>query len=224
MSASTVLNPVEQAAFQEYEYYGSTLTTNTALKVLCLILGAVIACEAVAVVQLEHVVANPERIYVRINEQGRADVVAGQTFAYAPQAAEVRYFLNQFVVGYYGRNHKTVREKYVDALYFLDRPLFDQIDSADQKSQWLPKFLAGADDDIDIQVKNIVIENLQTEPYKARVEFTKVFSPATGAETKRESWTAEFQFRVAKDIPNALVTHNPLGLAITYFREDQAFN
>jgi type IV secretory pathway component VirB8 len=224
MSASTVLNPVEQAASQEYEYYGSTLTTNTALKILCLILGAVIACEAVAVVQLGHVAANPEKIYVRINEQGRADVVSGQTFAYAPQAAEARYFLNQFVVGYYGRNHKTVREKYVDALYFLDRPVFDKIDSADQKSQWLPKFLAGADDDIDITVKNIVIENLQTEPYKARVEFTKVFSPTTGTETKRENWTAEFQFRVSKDIPNALVTHNPLGLAITYFREDQAFN
>jgi type IV secretory pathway component VirB8 len=224
MSASTVLNPIEQAASQEYEYHCSTLTTNTALKILCLILGAVIACEAVAVMQLAHVAANPEKIYVRINEQGRADVVSGQTFAYTPQANDVRYFLNKFTVGYYGRNRKTVREKYIESLYFLDRPMFDKIDSSDQKSQWLPKFLAGTDDDIDIIVKNIVITDLNTEPYKARVEFVKAFSNQSGAETKRENWAAEFQFRVNPHVLNELVLHNPLGLTITYFREDQAFN
>jgi type IV secretory pathway component VirB8 len=98
------------------------------------------------------------------------------------------------------------------------------IDARDRKSQWLPKFLASAEDDVDITVNNVVIEDLQNQPYRARVEFTKMFTAASGAESKRESWAAEFVFRINPDIPNQLIPHNPLGLAITYFWEDQAFN
>jgi type IV secretory pathway component VirB8 len=112
----------------------------------------------------------------------------------------------------------------VEALYFLDRPLFSAIDARDRRSQWLPKFLASSDDDRDVEVNNVVIEELRTEPYRARVEFTKIFTNTAGAEIRRENWAAEFVFRINQDVPNALITHNPLGLAITYFREDQAFN
>ena len=37
---AAILPPIEQAARAEYEYYGSTLTTNTALKVIVVILAA----------------------------------------------------------------------------------------------------------------------------------------------------------------------------------------
>ena len=37
------MTPIEQAARAEYEYFGSTLTTNTALKIALVILSAVIA-------------------------------------------------------------------------------------------------------------------------------------------------------------------------------------
>ena len=40
---SATLPSIEQAAREEYEYYGSTLTTNTALKVITVILSLVIA-------------------------------------------------------------------------------------------------------------------------------------------------------------------------------------
>ena len=112
----------------------------------------------------------------------------------------------------------------MEALYFLDRPLFSVIDAWDRRSQWLPKFLRSSDDDMDVVVNNVVIEELRTEPYRARVEFTKIFTNAAGAETRRENWAAEFVFRINRDVPNALILHTPLGLAITYFREDQAFH
>ena len=73
-------------------------------------------------------------------------------------------------------------------------------------------------------VNNVVLEDLQDQPYRARVEFTKVFTTVSGSETKRENWAAEIVFRRNPDVPNQLILHNPLGLAITYFREDQAFN
>jgi type IV secretory pathway TrbF-like protein len=217
------LPPIEVAARQEYEYYGSTLTTNTALKVALLIALGVIALLGVDHVRMARIAANPQRIVVRINDVGRAEAVAYSNFAYQPQAPEIRYFLSQFVIGYYGRNHKTVREQYVNSLYFLDRQLFNVIDSQDRRSQWLPKFLTSSDDDVNVVINNVVIEDLAAEPYRARVEFTKIFTNTTGTEIKRENWAAEFLFRFNPNVPNSLVPHNPLGLAITYFRQDQAF-
>ena len=217
------LPPIEIAARQEYEYYGSTLTTNTALKFALLIALGVIALLGYDHVRMARIAANPQRIVVRINEVGRAEAVAYSNFAYQPQAPEIRYFLSQFVIGYYGRNHKTVREQYVNSLYFLDRQLFDVVDSQDRRSQWLPKFLTSSDDDVNVLVNNVVIEDLATEPYRARVEFTKIFTNTTGTEIKRENWAGEFLFRFNPNVPNSLVPHNPLGLAITFFRQDQAF-
>ena len=218
------LPPVEQAARHEYEYWGSTLTTNTALKIALLISFAVIAILSFNTVRIAREAANVKPLVVRINDVGRADVVAYQEFTYRPQAPEIRYFLTKFVTGYYARNHKTVARQYVDSLYFLDRPLFDAIDGRDRRTQWLPKFLMTSDDDVDVVVKNVVLEDLETQPYRARVDFTKVFSSVSGAETKKENWAAEFVFRFNPSVPNQLILHNPLGLAITYFREDQAFN
>ena len=217
------LPPIEVAARQEYEYYGSTLTTNTALKFALLIALGVIALLGVDHVRMARIAANPQRIVVRINDVGRAEAVAYSNFAYQPQAPEIRYFLSQFVIGFYGRNHKTVREQYVNSLYFLDRQLFDVIDSQDRRSQWLPKFLTSSDDDVNVAINNVVIEDLTAEPYRARVEFTKIFTNTTGTEMKRENWAAEFLFRFNPNVPNSLIPHNPLGLAITYFRQDQAF-
>jgi type IV secretory pathway TrbF-like protein len=221
---SALLPPIERAAREEYEYFGSTLTTNTALKVALLCAFAIIGILSWNTVRLSRVAASVKPLIIRINEVGRAEAVAYQDFTYKPQAPEIRYFLTTFVTGYYSRNHKTVARQYVNSLYFLDRSLFAAIDARDRRTQWLPKFLHSSDDDIDVTVNNVVLEDLQNEPYRARVEFTKVFTTVSGSETKRENWAAEFVFRRNSDVPNQLILHNPLGLAITYFREDQAFN
>jgi type IV secretory pathway TrbF-like protein len=221
---TAALPSIEHAARQEYEYYGSTLTTNTALKITVVILAGVIAVMGWALSRAANAAAHVKPLVIRVNEIGRAEALAYQDFVYKPQAPEIRYFLTQFVIGYYSRNHKTVAQQYVNSLYFLDRALFSAIDARDRKSQWLPKFLTSADDDVDVVVNNVTIEDLQAEPYRARVEFTKVTSNSSGAETRRERWAAEFVFRINPDVPNELILHNPLGIAITYFREDQAFN
>lgn len=218
------MTPVQQAAREEYEYYGSTLTLNTFLKAALMVCVCVIALLAVELGRTAKAAANVKPLVVRISEVGRAEAVSLGSMTYTPQAPEIRYFLTQFVTGFYGRNHGNVREKYVNSLYFLDRALFDRIDSADRRSQWLPKFVTSTDDDLEISIRTVVIENLQTEPYRARVEFTKTFVTTSGTETKRENWTAVFDFRIhPESVSNEFVQHNPLGLAITYFRQDQAF-
>ena len=43
------------------------------------------------------------------------------------------------------------------------------------------------------------------------------------SEAKRETYVAHLVFVVDDHVDNARIPVNPLGLAITYFREDQAF-
>jgi type IV secretion system protein VirB5 len=109
-------------------------------------------------------------------------------------------------------------------LYYLDGQLADGLIEANKKAQTLESFLAGSGDEIDVQVKNVAIEDLRHAPYKATVEFERVyFSPSTHLETKREKYVAHIVFILKDRVPNAMIPINPLGLAITYFREDQAF-
>ena len=44
---------------------------------------------------------------------------------------------------------------------------------------------------MDVEVKNVILDNLRQSPYSARIEFEKVYSnPADHPELKRERWTA----------------------------------
>jgi type IV secretion system protein VirB5 len=133
---AAALPPIEQAARQEYEYFGSTLTTNTALKIALFCAFVVIGILSWNTVRLSRVAANVKPLIIRINEVGRAEAIAYQDFAYKPQAPEIRYFLTTFVTGYYSRNHKTVAQQYVNSLYFLDRSLFAAIDARDRRTEW----------------------------------------------------------------------------------------
>ena len=58
----------------------------------------------------------------------------------------------------------------------------------------------------------------------ATVDFEKTYyNYGDAAVLKRETYTAHFVFVVKDRVPNSMIPVNPLGLTITYFREDQAF-
>jgi type IV secretory pathway component VirB8 len=118
----------------------------------------------------------------------------------------------------------TVKERYAQSLYFLDVALADATIVQNQRAQTLENFLAGNGDEIEVQVKNVTLDELKTAPYKATVDFEKVYYGQGGRqEKKRETFVAQITFVLRDQIPNALVLVNPLGLTITYFRVDQAF-
>ena len=63
-----------------------------------------------------------------------------------------------------------------------------------------------------------------TPPYRASVDFYRVeYAPADRSILKKTIYTATFVFMFKDQVPNQLIPFNPLGLTITYFREDQAF-
>ena len=122
------------------------------------------------------------------------------------------------------RMRATARENFARSLYFLDGRLADAVIEANKKSRTIEDFLAGEGPQVDVLVQNVSIEDMRTPPYKATVDFERVYyNYVDGAELKREKYTAHIVFVVKDRVPNAMIPVNPLGLTITYFREDQAF-
>jgi type IV secretory pathway TrbF-like protein len=213
------------AARKQYvEQFGSLIVMNTYLKIAVLVLSLV----SLALVTLNFKTFRAFRdlkpLVIRINDVGRAEAVRYDSLEYrAPQEPEVKYFLINFVQRHYGRMRATVKENYTRSLYFLDGRLAGALIEANKKNNALESFLAGNGEEIDIRVDNVSIEDLRRPPYRATVDFEKIYYGPDHAETKRETYVANFVFIVKDQVPNAWIPVNPLGLTITYFREDQAF-
>ena len=214
----------ESAARRQYvEQFGSLIVMNTYLKIAVLALCIVAVALAALNVRTYRAFRDLRPLVIRINDVGRAEAVRYESLQYRPQEPEIRYFLSQFVELYYSRMRSTLRENYARSLYFLDPKLADSLIAANTKNKVLEQFLTGSADDIDVRVKNVSIEDLRQSPYRATVEFEKVYYGADHTETKREKYIGNFVFTFREKVPNAVIPVNPLGLVITYFREDQAF-
>jgi type IV secretion system protein VirB5 len=213
------------AAKQLYlEQFGSAIVTNTYLKIALLCLSLVAVGLIVVAYKTFDTFQHLRPLVIRINEVGRAEAVAYDSFRYTPQETELKYFLIQFVTRHYSRMRATVRETYASSLFFLDGRLADGLLDANKKTKLVETFLTSHSDDIDIAVKNVSIEDLRTPPYKATVDFDKVYYRAFDRqEIKRERYVAHLVFVVRDRVDHALIPINPLGLTITYFRDDQAF-
>jgi len=214
-----------QAAKRQFvERYGSTAVMNTYLKIALLAVSSVCIGLIVLNVKTYQLFHNLKPPVIRINELGRAEAVTYGSLDYRPQEAEIKYFLTDFVQRHYSRMRAAVRENYARSLYFLDGRLTDGLIETNKKNKALEGFLAGTGDEIEVAVKNVSIEDLRQPPYRAVVDFEKIYYAAGDhSEIKREKYVANFVFVVKDHVPNAMVPVNPLGLTITYFREDQAF-
>ena len=218
--------PIEDAKRQYVELFGSALVMNTYLKVALLAVSLVsvglLALNFWTVQKYEHL----KPLVIRIDDIGRAQAVQYDSLSYRPQgqAPELKYFLTTFVTKHFARMRATAKERYAESLYFLDASLADATIALNQRSQALETFLAGQGDEIEVQVKNVTLDDLQAAPYKATVDFEKVYyAPGGRQERKRETFVAQLTFVLRDQIPNAMVLVNPRGLTITYFRVDQAF-
>jgi type IV secretory pathway TrbF-like protein len=207
------------------EQYGDPMVTNTYLKIALVLLALVAVGLGLIDLRTIRTFQNFRPLVIRIDQLGRAEALAYSNFEYKPQDAEVRYFLSQFCQLYYGRNRYTINDDFSKSLYFLDGKLATDIIDAYKKNNIIKSFLADpTKPEIDIDVKNVSVEQLDKPPYRARVDFYMVYhSAADHSELKRTLYTANFVFFFRSQVPNELIPINPLGLAITYFREDEAF-
>jgi len=218
-------DPFQNAKRLYLESYGDPMVTNTYLKI-ALVLVALVAT-GLALVDLKTIrtFENFRPLVIRIDDLGRAEAINYHNLEYQPQDAEAKYFLSQFCALYYRRNRYTIQDDFSKSLYFLDGKLADGILDAYRKDDVIKKFITNtAAPEIDVEVKKVALDEMQNPPYRARVDFYMVYySPADHSELKRDLYTANFVFVFKAQVPNELIPINPLGLTITYFREDEAF-
>jgi type IV secretion system protein VirB5 len=220
------LPPIEDAKRQYVELFGSALVLNTYLKIalLCVSLVALglIVLNVRTAAKAEHL----KPLVIRIDDVGRAQAVQYDDLTYRPQgqAPELKYFLTQFITKHFARIRSTVKQEYAESLFFLDASLADATIAQHQRDRAIETFVAGTADEVEIVVKNVTLDDLKASPYKASVDFEQVsYGLGDRQERKRETFVAQLTFVLRDQIPNAMVLVNPLGLTITYFRVDQAF-
>jgi len=206
------------------EAFGSTQVMNTYLKLALLALSAVAVGLTALAVNTQRVYGHVKPLVIRIDEIGRATAVSYDRLTYTPQAPELRYFLTQFVVKHYSRIRATVKQQYAESLYFLDGRVADATMQANARSGVIERFLASGGEETEVRVKNVILEDLRQPPYRATVDYELLrISPATRAEVRRDTYVAHVVFVLQDQIDNTRIPINPLGLTITYLREDQAF-
>lgn len=208
------------------ELYAEPVVVNSYLKIAIVALAAVCIGLLVLLVRTQAAAQSVKPLVIRINDVGHAEAVDYANFAYKPQEADNRYFLSEWARLFYSRNRYTVQKDLTKSLYFLNGDLQSAVIEQNKKSKLIESFLLDPSaPNVDVEIKNVAIEDLRSAPYKARIEFYKIYTnPMDHTESKRELWTANVVYTFREKVSNDMLLVNPLGMTITYFREDQAFH
>jgi len=208
------------------EKYGDAVVTNNYLKVAVALL--CLAALGLVVLNLRTIrtFQNFRPLVIRIDQLGRAQAVDYKSLEYRPGDREAKYFLAEFCRLYYRRNRYTIHDDFTKALYFLDGKLANDTMEQHKKDDTINAFLTNpSSPEVDIDVEKVALEVMQNPPYRASVDFYQIeYAPADHSVLKRTLYTANFVFLFKDEVSNALIPVNPLGMTITYFRQDQAFS
>jgi type IV secretory pathway TrbF-like protein len=227
MSVTTRVTPeITRAAERYLEQYGDPLVMNTYLKVTILVLCAVCMLLGALVYKSQKALASMHPMIVRINDVGRAEAIDYRNFQYRPQETENKYYLSRWAELYFGRNRFTVERDQTNALYFLNGDVQRAVIDQERKNNTIMTYRNDSSlPYVDVEVKNVVLDDLRQSPFSARIEFEKVYTnPADHTELKRERWTASVTYVFRENVKNNELAVNPLGLTIVRFRADQAFS
>jgi type IV secretory pathway TrbF-like protein len=207
------------------EQYASAIVTGGYLKIAVALLSLVVLGLVLVNLKIIRTLESFKPVVIRIDEIGRAQALAYENLVYKPEYKETKYFLTRFCQLYYRRNHATINEDFTQSLYFLDGKLASDTIQQFKQKNIIKNFLSdslSAESDVDVQ--QVVIEPMEKAPYKATVDFFEIqYSPSDHSVAKRTLYTASFLFTFRDHVPNAEILTNPLGVTITYFREDEAF-
>src|SRR6201987_5055453 len=217
---------ISRAAERYLEQYGDPIVMNTYLKVTILVLAAVSFVLAGLVFRSQRALADMHPMIVRINDVGRAEAIDYRNFQYRPQEAENKYYLSRWAELYFSRNRFTIERDQTNSLYFLNGDVQRAVIDQERKDNVIQTYVKeGSLPYVDVEIKNVILDDLRQSPYSARIEFEKVFTnPADHSEIKRERWTASVTYVFRENVKNNELAVNPLGLTIVRFRADQAFS
>ncbi len=216
---------ITRAAQHYLEQYGDPQVMNTYLKVTILVLAVVCLALAALVWRSQKALAAMHPFIVRINDVGHADAIDYRNFQYRPQEAENKYYLTRWAQLFFSRNRFTIERDQTNALYFLNSDVQRTVIDQEQKNNTIANYAKDSSlPFVDVDVKNVILDDLRQSPYSARIEFEKVYTnPADQSVLKREQWTATVTYVFREQVKNNELAVNPLGLTIVRFRADEAF-
>jgi type IV secretory pathway TrbF-like protein len=228
MTTATVKTTPEitRAAERYLEQYGDPLVMNTYLKVTIIALVVICLALAALVFKSQKALASMHPMIVRINDVGHAEAIDYRNFQYRPQEAENKYYLTRWAELYFSRNRFTIERDQTNALYFLNSDVQRAVIEQERKDNIIQTYVKDATlPYIEVEVKNVVLDDLRQSPFSARIEFERVYTnPADHTELKRERWTASVTYVFRESVKNDELAVDPLGLTIVRFRADQAFS
>jgi type IV secretion system protein VirB5 len=226
LTKSEVTPDISRAAERYLEQYGDPLVTNTYLKIAMLCLAALCVMLGLLVFKSQKALASAKPFIIRISDAGHAEAIDYRNFDYRPQEAENKYYLTRWANLYFGRNRYTIERDQTQALYFLNADVQRAVIEQEQKNNTIATYVKDSTlPYVDIEVKNVILDDLRQSPYSARIEFDKVFTNSGDQSVlKREKWTATVTYVFNPQVSNEKTTVDPLGLTIIRFRVDQAFS
>jgi type IV secretion system protein VirB5 len=207
------------------ELYAEPVVTNTYLKVALLVLSAVALALLALLYRAETAASRLKPLVISVSDAGRGQVANYADFSKVPVDRVSKYYLARWAALYYGRNHATLQRDFAESLLFFSNDLQSATLAQNSKQKTLETFILdpGAPN-VDIEIKAVELEDLREAPYRAHIEFEKVFrSPGDQLEQRRERWTTNVVYGFRDEVPNAMLLTNPLGLVVSYVHEDQAF-
>ena len=216
---------ITRAAERYLEQYGDPLVMNTYLKVTILVLAIVCLTLGFLIFRSQKALANIHPLVIRIDDVGHAEAIDFRDFSYRPKEAENKYYLSRWAELFFERNRYTIQRDFTNALYFMNADVRRAVLEEYRKSKAIDTFIHDSTMPyVDVEVKNVILDDLRQSPYSARVEFVKAYTnPGDHSELKRERWTASVTYVFRDAIENGEIQVNPLGLTIVNFRADQAF-
>ena len=216
---------ITRAAERYLEQYGDPLVMNTYLKVTILVLAVICLVLAGLIYRSQMALAGVHPLIIRISDVGRAEAIDYRKFQYRPEEAENKYYLTRWAELYFSRNRFTIERDQTNALYFLNGDVQREVIKQEQKENTIANYAKDSSlPFVDVEVKNVILDNLRQSPYSARIEFDKIFTnPTDNSLLKREDWTASVTYMFRNEVKNNELAVNPLGLTIIRFRADQAF-
>ena len=217
--------PVTDAGHKFLELYAEPVVTNTYLKVAILVLSLVTLTTLALLYRAQNSALRLKPLVISVSDIGRGQVMNYDDFAKIPVDRVSKYYLAQGAQLYYGRNHATLQRDFSQSLDFLSNSLQSATLQQVNQQKTLQTFLLDPSaPNVDIEIEAVVLEDTRQSPYRAQIEFEKVFrSPGDGTEQRRERWTANVIYSFRDAVPNAMLLTNPLGLVVSYVHEDQAF-
>src|SRR5258708_3086306 len=173
MSVETKARPEITGAAERYlEQYGDPLVMNTYLKATILVLAAVCVSLAALTFKSQQALANMHPMIVRINDVGHAEAIDYRNFQYRPQEAENKYYLTGWAELYFSRNRFTIERVQTQSLYSLNSDVQRAVIVQERKDNIVQNY----DKElslpyIDVEIKNVILDDLRQSPYSARIEF-----------------------------------------------------